>query len=316
MVVVHHAADSGSGIIVQQLDWGQAGVAVFFCISGFIIWTSSRTEAADEFAVKRLVRIVPLYWLALASVIAIGIHSWHKPIFAPLAIVKSLLFIPYFAEGSTPTPFPVLVPGWTLNFEMFFYAVFALGIFVRRPLSVPIAVMTVLFVAGQLFAFRAAPLVLYTKWLSILFVAGLIIGAADPRWTWVRWLWPVGVLLVFAYQLLPSPLLMLAFGATMLIAGVIAQERAAGWPAVRPLQRLGDASYAIYLFHMPTLFLLGSVMRKAPSGAVPAPLYIGLCVTLSWTVGLIIHRYVERPLAKKLRDLTKRPKTASSELRV
>lgn len=126
-------------------------VPLFFVISGFIMSHISQDEARNFF-VRRLIRIVPLYWLATlcfalldhsgmldrpgtAAAIAAGLHrspqipAWWSPQLAGIdvvALIKSLLFIPYLnANGDVQ---PVLGQGWTLNLEMFYYLVFAASI--------------------------------------------------------------------------------------------------------------------------------------------------------------------------------------------
>jgi peptidoglycan/LPS O-acetylase OafA/YrhL len=112
-----------------------SGVDVFFVISGFIMWvTTARRGQPLEFYRHRLARIVPLYWLVTTAVVAIlvvapgavqsgKVDVWH--------IVASYLFIPV-VHPVTGLMQPVLVPGWTLNYEMFFYALFGVSLLLPR----------------------------------------------------------------------------------------------------------------------------------------------------------------------------------------
>ena len=103
---------------------GQAGVDVFFVISGFIMWTVTSTETAPHvFLLRRVIRIVPLYWVAT---VIMAIHQ--KASFS--AVLKSLCFIPFFGEKGLI--WPVLVPGWTLNYEMFFYLLVCVTLLLPR----------------------------------------------------------------------------------------------------------------------------------------------------------------------------------------
>ena len=61
LLVVHaHAAAGGLG-----LSWvgGANGVDLFFVISGFIIAYVASIDS-DQFMARRLVRIVPIYWVS------------------------------------------------------------------------------------------------------------------------------------------------------------------------------------------------------------------------------------------------------------
>ena len=74
-----------------------------------------------------MVRIVPLYFsmTVLITIVALIKPEWFRSIVvSDEAFMKSILFIPYRIQNSGP----LLSLGWTLNYEMFFYLVTALGI--------------------------------------------------------------------------------------------------------------------------------------------------------------------------------------------
>src|SRR5262245_8183228 len=72
LVVVYHVLEQITPV-ARHDDFAiyafSFGVDIFFVISGFIIWTSTarRPIGPVDFWIVRLVRIVPLYWLALAT---------------------------------------------------------------------------------------------------------------------------------------------------------------------------------------------------------------------------------------------------------
>src|ERR1700692_1470903 len=107
------------------------GVDVFFVISGFIITTiagGGRFNPRD-FLVRRAFRIVPAYWAAtlLITILAVAIPSQFRTTVPTIeGLVKSLLFIPSLEPKA-----PLLLLGWTLNFEAFFYLLFASLFFLR-----------------------------------------------------------------------------------------------------------------------------------------------------------------------------------------
>lgn len=292
----------------MDADLGLGGVATFFAISGFIIWTSSRRESTAEFVQRRLLRIVPMYWLALVIALGVGVRSWGKPMFSPEAVVKSFLFIPYFVGPPIPFPFPILGPGWSLNFEMLFYAVFAVGMLAGRPLLVSSTVMMILFVVGQTCTLTAAPLVLYTKWLTTLFVVGMLVGHLAPAPAAGRYIWPAGFILVLTFNFLPMPKLWLALGITLLIVGITGCERRHGWLRSPALAAMGNASYATYLLHVPILMVLHSVLVRAQI-ALPWAVYGLLSLTCAWIVGLLVHIRVEKPMSIWLRRKILSPAT-------
>jgi len=116
-------------------DIGSAGVDVFFVISGFIMWrtTSESGVKPMEFLRKRAIRIVPLYWMVTLALLASALAfpdsfrdvqptPWH--VFASLAFVQHL--------NPIGLPFPLLPIGWTLNYEVVFYLMFAGALLVPK----------------------------------------------------------------------------------------------------------------------------------------------------------------------------------------
>jgi exopolysaccharide production protein ExoZ len=133
MVVFHHAIN-----YITAYTWtgmGATGGDIFFVISGFIMaYTCSREPrpgesrglASADFLLKRFVRVVPLYWLAMMV-------SWRAELLhgaLSLDMAKDFLFIPRFFAPNVPRIWPKLIPGWTINCEMFFYLVFGLSILI------------------------------------------------------------------------------------------------------------------------------------------------------------------------------------------
>ena len=111
----------------------EIGVDIFFVISGFIMvyvtWGKlDRPGAHWHFLRARLIRIVPLYWFytLLLAAVALTVPSvLDTAIFSVEQLLSLLLFIPGLFGADAR---PLLKFGWTLNYEMFFYAVFFLGI--------------------------------------------------------------------------------------------------------------------------------------------------------------------------------------------
>lgn len=116
---------------------GANGVPLFFAISGFVmILASEKLKGVKEgwktFAIKRITRIVPLYWLITICKIVIMLFTTNVVLHSSIDVanvVKSFLFIPaYNADGRIE---PILGVGWTLNFEMFFYLIFTISLLLR-----------------------------------------------------------------------------------------------------------------------------------------------------------------------------------------
>ena len=208
LVVLDHAAGltAGHGFPREPItSWatflGAQGVSVFFIISGFIMtYTADSSEdqtapllRAARFATRRIIRVVPLYWL-LTAVVAVPMFliGLHRPVGITVArLAKSLLFIPYLDAGGNMTP--VLPIGWTLNYEMAFYAVFAAILLLphRVRTAVLLGVLVSVVIAGSFFypissgVNPHSPFAFLTNPVILLFGLGAILGWSKlkyPQW--------------------------------------------------------------------------------------------------------------------------------------
>lgn len=114
---------------------GAAGVDLFFVISGFIMaYTTSRPGAKPlEFLQHRFTRIWPPYavmtfvYLLVAGG-GLGALASHDVV---VQLLKSLAFIP--SNPHAPLYFNLTLPlGWTLEFEAYFYLIFAISMLFGR----------------------------------------------------------------------------------------------------------------------------------------------------------------------------------------
>jgi exopolysaccharide production protein ExoZ len=288
-VVLFHFIQ-GSG---WSWDVGAAGVDVFFVISGFVMWMVTRHPTTSrDFISSRIIRIVPLYWLATA-IISVKNHP-------PLAdIARSLLFIPFDSQVGR---YPVLIPGWTLNMEMFFYTIFALGLFVPRRVQLPFLGTVLLGLTGLGYAFAPSGPVLgtYTHPLLLEFLAGVLLCEACLR-GWVKdargWVLVVLGLAWFAGVETLGPkvdgldLRPLLWGAPalLIVCGFVAMERAGKRVTIPVFERLGDASYSLYLFHGIVLSVLLKLLPESP-------LIFVVGVPASLVVGWLAYRFAELPM--------------------
>ena len=108
-----------------------AGVDIFFVISGFIMWVTTFDGSTTpwQFLFRRFVRIIPVYWLLTTTTVAVMLvapSAVQSGRFDSIHVLSSYLFIPT-VHPLTGMMEPVLIPGWTLNYEMFFYIIFEIG---------------------------------------------------------------------------------------------------------------------------------------------------------------------------------------------
>lgn len=142
--------------------------------------------SSRRFLGKRLVRIVPIYWLltALATVIIfVAPHLSQHGREADLQwILASFFFIPW--TSSTGIPLPVLGLGWTLNYDMYFYLIFSIALFFRKRIA--ILGLTEFFILsitlGYLLDHKGAFLSQAAHWLLAEFILRHFFGDCVQKW--------------------------------------------------------------------------------------------------------------------------------------
>jgi exopolysaccharide production protein ExoZ len=306
------------------------GVDIFFVISGFVMWgvTAGREGGSWSFFRKRLKRIVPLYWIVTTVMLAIMLAKpsvlLHSR-FDVVHVVTSYLFIPWVHPVSG-TFYPLLIPGWTLNYEMMFYAIFALILFAPMRFRLPAVVGALmgLVVLGFIPHAATSQLHFYTSPIILEFAMGVCLGAAVTAQRRVPA--PIAAAAVIAgFGLLAAGaltgvhcdrVLMWGIPAALLVSGCVFLERETGpWLAPLPLL-LGDASYSIYLVHLLSVAVAFQFWRKMPALHNPAGMSAAMIVTAlaSVAAGVLLYWFVERPIIKRFKVPTpeSRPLVAGS----
>ena len=312
VVVFHHVmqvffdfqADSLVGWLFAER--GAVGVDIFFVISGLVIYLSTQGKSITpwRFMLNRVLRIVPAYWfysLLAALIIALANPVMPVQAFDLHHLLLSLFFIPAENPGGFGL-YPTLNVGWTLNYEMFFYLLFALAFIVTERLR-----LIFIAVALALFGWLATQ-----PWLSDFyrnsivyeFVLGMLLGAAYTR-GWIRqglWL----PLLISACSLLTiyhfdNSMRLLHWGlpSALIVASCIAMEP--WFSGKRLLIYLGNCSYSVYLLHVIVLSLgwyLQSRLDLAPA------IVIAACIPLIALAAWASYELIEKRLTARAKAWT------------
>jgi peptidoglycan/LPS O-acetylase OafA/YrhL len=308
MVVFHHMCivvnenfPGGSALATYYglAHVGASGVDIFFCISGLVIAHAARslppgTGVARSFAWKRILRVLPPYWiftLALLLLWATGIGLRNLNV-TPALVATSFLLIPYpktttFGDYSLH---PILDVGWTLTFEMYFYAVCTVVIaFVggRRIWPVALGALGVLALAA--WAIGGTDTIAASVMVSPLLLE-FMAGVALARYVAGRTSRPLGWLLIAAGTAglvgsiyLPNPgawrALIWGVPGVMLVAGGVLLPVTLSGRGTRFLSFLGLTSYTIYLVHPFFMVVAGTLLKHGSFRQVPAdPLLLALTV--------------------------------------
>lgn len=307
------------------------GVDLFFVISGFImVYASERLFMAQggamAFLTRRIARIVPLYWLMttvfiLTLLLMPGTLSTGLPQIGE--VIRSYLFIPYQQAG-TGLMQPLYKLGWTLNYEMFFYLSFALFLFMspRAAVYAVAAVFSLFVIIGA--GFNGLPPVIrfWSNPIILEFAFGALIGLACLEGNRLS---PVPALLLVAAGLIllqagdwmgiepVGGLRPLIWGlpAAMIVAGLSlgpADSRTdEGEPSLP--QRLGDASYALYLLHPLVIRALRIFWDKTGlSNAINPWFFVLIGLAILVPAALWMYRWIEKPLTAKAQGLLVTPR--------
>lgn len=301
---------------------GAVGVDLFFVISGFVMTISSgrllaRPHPTRVFLWRRVLRVVPLYWLltvmklvVLAAVPRFETTARHHSVWN---VVSSFLFIP--SRNGLGEIRPVITLGWTLNFEMMFYLLFAISLVWRERFARVVLPLVLLVAAVGLartsswpaWTAGADPIVLE-------FAAGVVIASLLKR----GWL-PGAAGSIAALVLGATGLTMIKPGlaammrgvfwglpAALVVLGVVGLEPWVRDRLPRWLLLMGSASYAVYLVQTFVFPAVDELAERVRTTAGLTPLEVGATVilgsmALSAAMGLGVHLLMERPATEMLK---------------
>lgn len=313
MVVFHHARHEFGG--AMSITFGGRGVEIFFVISGLVMMYSTRggqlatgssfrerLAEAMLFWKRRIARVVPLYWIALF----ISAPLAYRTALSDPVLLQDALFIPHWNHVHPDQIWPTLVPGWSLNYEMFFYFLFGFALLLGR--------FSILFVSTALLSLcllnsvaegQSAAFHFYTAPVMLHFLAGILLYyVVEYLRQWSAWQpprWSMLLLLLAGFVALAILPQRMGDSALLLSSSLIVFSAVFLFDGVRlPLLRLlGDASYAIYLFHVLALMMVTQALASTGLGAttpweVMARFAIYLAV--SGIFGVLAHLAVEKPM--------------------
>jgi exopolysaccharide production protein ExoZ len=301
VVIFHASLRTGDALLV-------GGVDVFFVISGYIMWTiSGRAEAPATFMVRRIARILPLYWIA-TGIMAVGALAGLFPSVTLTGrhVIASLLFLPHVSPSNGQV-WPLVVQGWTLNYEMFFYALVALTLLAPRVLQPGLltAALAGLASLGAVLVLPGVAERFYTDPVLLEFAGGVLLARFQRPLLGRGRL--AGIALIatgtasfaagWLLDLSQPRLLVWGLPALLLVAGCISLEKANVSFDWRPAVFLGDASYAIALFHA---FAISVVARLLDFAAHPL-FAMSTATVAGLALGAAVHVIVERRIQGVLR---------------
>jgi peptidoglycan/LPS O-acetylase OafA/YrhL len=295
----------------QPFAHGWLGVQLFFLISGFVICMSSWGRTPGSFLLSRVVRLYPAYWLSVL-VVAAGLTvfpglPWRpttSDVLVNLTMFEDAVGVPEIADVY-----------WSLWAELRFYLLFLLlvwwGLTYRRVVAfcalwlgataatqaflpdggiVQIVLTTdhaPLFTAGigcyLMYRFRPT----FASWAIVAASFVLALPAVTHR----------NQLESKAGEVIPNgPVIVLLAVWFLLIVAVALGWL--GWVRGRWLVVAGAVTYPLYLLHLDVGGALLYLFQWRVPPLVLVPVVAAVLIFIAW----LVHRYVERPVAPRLRS--------------
>lgn len=319
-----------SFVLADTVDFGRIGVVAFFAVSGFVIPASfnhSGWLGLKLFVVRRFFRLYPAFWLSIPLAIWSAWYLWDKPV-TWIQVLANLTIIPQL-WGQEP------LEGlyWTLQVEVLFYILCAFlfwrgWLIDNRIIALISFTFFWVFLISKMQGFFSLGLNVNPKigtlslYLSIMFWGALFRKTYDGQKLYifekfVLWFVPASLVillpLMFGYKLTMSGILnevWIKFIASHAL-GIVLFLVLAFWInlASKPLVKLGEISYSLYLFHpvvfYPVYWWAGNT-NLSWVRQMPLEVWILFNVLLSIIVATLVYRYVESPAINMGKAITQK----------
>ncbi len=302
-------------------------IDMFFVASGFIMFHILRDgdRTPYQFLADRFIRVYPIYWLTTTLFVALYLIGLQPAFVSQINFddfLHSMALIPDIrADGRRAM---IVEQAWTLIFEMYFYVLLGLSLFLGSQLRSLIA-LTVIFGMGPIILHYTdmlpMPLEYVLRPITLEFVAGGILAMlyrqpiALPKRAWVMMGWAslLGGLAIMMFWSVRYEwavwsnfeIRVVAFGipATMVVAGLLLLEKGEARWRSKTMLFLGAASYTTYIFHMfglqYTMTVLTALWPGDSSIQILTVYWASVVVSLASCAA--VYAWLEIPMTKGLK---------------
>ena len=227
-------------------NWGGHGVDLFFVISGYIIVYVQDIKQKDTktFLWNRFARIIPTYYFLTTFIIIlmIGFPNIFKGTIQKEQVFQSYLFLNTFFSNT-----PLIYVGWSIEYEIFFYLIFAVSILFKEKINEKYFTLVVIFLIFLLFNLN----------LMILeFCLGIFVHLLSKKFKLNNlksvFIFFVGFLIFIFNSMIDSNLdrfFTYGISSALMLFGILNLKEY----RFKTLKFLGDASYSIYLMQVFTI---------------------------------------------------------------
>ncbi len=308
MVVMFHILLKAQILNLTEISFpqGAAGVDLFFIISGFIMVyiTDNKDFHFFDFLKKRLLRILPLYWML--SLVAALVYIYNPAIVnshnGETSILSSFSLIPI--DGKVM----LLEVGWTLRYEFLFYFLFSLSLFLfKRHVATCFIIIGMICMLPIIFGYN-----FYIGYISNPIIIEFLFGM-NAYFAYKREILKTALLAAITCVILTIVILFIShdisqiravyYGLPMLVVFMTfiylektLKENNRLLP--RAAKYIGDASYSIYLSHTFTIAICAKLTILFPHHIEIQILFIPLSMAASIIVGVLCYELIEKPIHK------------------
>ncbi|MBY9064147.1 acyltransferase [Sphingomonas yunnanensis] len=327
-VGIEHAAFIAGAYMI---DFGKAGVALFFIVSGFVVPFSllrGKRYPVRDFCISRFFRLYPAYWLS----IPFGIYFFFVVPGAPFGLVQLLANLTMLQQFvGQPNAIGVY---WTLQIELVFYALcvalYRLGKLrdVRFLFVTAVTMMAIGLGAAVLRGLtgKGLPIALLLALTLMLFgmlwrfwlVEGDEASRRHAKWLAVLFIIAVPVISYLGYGVEGA---WYRYTASYYVALAVFLLMTTRWRVSGAVfQYLGRVSYSVYLFAPVVQDVVVRALPPAAHRAISPHLYVVAIMLASVAVASICYVLIEKPaiaLGKRLSarlDHGERFRSPSSEV--
>jgi len=322
MVIVFHASTTASNPKYfghQAYDWlfniENVRMPLFFVLSGYlmsVLYLNRQQGGAAGWAFlsKRMKKIFPMYWMALAIMaLATYVVTGGVPVDGFGVLLKTVLLVPQSPADVGGSGAPILFPAWVLQYEMVGYLLVALSMASRFFFGLYLWFWPVANILGGShevwwFSFFGS------RWL-LLFWFGVVLGqyfvnTEIPRKLTLAWCVVWSVLAVAAnltgYMGIEAEVVLLGIG----FCGLLLAMRSIKYSEVPSalgsfVRRCSDASYSTFLFHIAVVSvvcrLVGAVGLSGAAGHLSS---VVITLVAAVLLGSFVHRHVETRITRLL----------------
>jgi len=313
-VVGHHASLSARELIrpitypfQEFFEFGWFGVDFFFVLSGFIIYHSTQKslpgwKSAKIFATNRAIRVYTPYIPISISLIILYImlgsnndRTWN--VFSSITLLPS-------------KNVPALSVAWTLQHELVFYILFAIGFFTRRLALILFLWTSAIFASIAAGFSEILPYSVGLSLINIEFIFGIMVAAAFKRkilqGSYLPYVASIAAILIWYVEFdLDRSASVLGGGAiAALMLPIVYWDSNISQKFNRFALQIGSGSYAIYLVHNPLISITTRIAARLHIYSTEwMALSMGIIVSVA--VGIAYHSWFEVPATRLLRHYAK-----------